>query len=376
MATRYAVATGNWSSTATWDGLTTLPGTGDDVYSDGKTVTIDQDITVLSLRNTNRGGGTTGGGFTVSTNRTITLTGNGITSFGSAVLTTSGTAVVALNSNVNAPSSSSVGITHGSSGTLTITGNILTASGGTNVHNVSCTSGPLVVVGNVTGGGGTTSNAINSTGASASVTITGTITGGTNSPAVLVSGATAVLTVTGNITAGSGGSNATAAVSLSGNSLTKWHSIVGNVTATNSTGALGNHGILDTNTGGGGVSHSGSLIDSSQGDCAINARRYRCVPTLLTTRQHTSSTSYPSGGLITYGSLDYIPANLPTPANVRSGIVYGDSGSFTGTCAVPAAASVAYGVAVDATTGTAALAPADVAALVGAQIVAALNSTP
>jgi hypothetical protein len=47
------------------------------------------------------------------------------------------------------------------------------------------------------------------------------------------------------------------------------------------------------------------------------------------------------------------------PADVRSGTVYAN-GNLTGTCAVPAAASVGFGVPVDDTTGTAALTPAAV----------------
>jgi hypothetical protein len=46
-------------------------------------------------------------------------------------------------------------------------------------------------------------------------------------------------------------------------------------------------------------------------------------------------------------------------ADVRSGTSYA-LGNKTGTCAVPAAGSVALGVAVDATTGTAVLTPAAV----------------
>ena len=51
MALRYAVATGNWSNTATWDGGT-LPTAADDVFSNNFTVTIDGTFTVLSIRNT------------------------------------------------------------------------------------------------------------------------------------------------------------------------------------------------------------------------------------------------------------------------------------------------------------------------------------
>jgi len=50
---------------------------------------------------------------------------------------------------------------------------------------------------------------------------------------------------------------------------------------------------------------------------------------------------------------------MPSAANVRLGTTYA-SGNFTGTMAVPAASSVAAGVAVDNTVGTAALTPASV----------------
>lgn len=51
MATRFAVASGNWSNTAIWDGGI-LPASTDDVYTNNYTVTLDQDITIASLRNT------------------------------------------------------------------------------------------------------------------------------------------------------------------------------------------------------------------------------------------------------------------------------------------------------------------------------------
>jgi hypothetical protein len=56
-------------------------------------------------------------------------------------------------------------------------------------------------------------------------------------------------------------------------------------------------------------------------------------------------------------------AAMPAASNVRSGVSYA-SGALTGSCAVPVAGSVALGVPVDATTGTALLTGADVAAAV------------
>ena len=50
MATRFAVATGNWSNTAIWDSGA-LPVAGDTVYPNNYTVTIDQDINIASLNN-------------------------------------------------------------------------------------------------------------------------------------------------------------------------------------------------------------------------------------------------------------------------------------------------------------------------------------
>jgi hypothetical protein len=50
MATKFAIASGVWSSGSTWnDG--TIPLSGDTVYANGFTVTIDQNITVASLNN-------------------------------------------------------------------------------------------------------------------------------------------------------------------------------------------------------------------------------------------------------------------------------------------------------------------------------------
>ncbi|GIV52651.1 MAG: hypothetical protein KatS3mg038_3172 [Candidatus Kapaibacterium sp.] len=48
MADVYAIANGNWSDPAIWNGGI-VPGTADNVWLNGKTITLDQDISIASL---------------------------------------------------------------------------------------------------------------------------------------------------------------------------------------------------------------------------------------------------------------------------------------------------------------------------------------
>jgi hypothetical protein len=57
--------------------------------------------------------------------------------------------------------------------------------------------------------------------------------------------------------------------------------------------------------------------------------------------------------------VDATTGQMPAATDVRDGVSYA-SGALTGSCKVPAAASVGFGVPVDATTGTAVLTPASV----------------
>jgi len=191
MADRWAVANGNWSSTSTWNGGT-LPASGDDVFADGFTVTIDQAITVLSIRTTQRSGGTAGGQFTlggnhnvtanvtagssdclVATSRSFTLTGNA----------TGGTGTTAEAVVINATTATIIGNATGSAGAgisivntasnVTLTGNVSGANvSGVSGHGITMAAGTLSVTGTVTGGA--RGNGINLTGSGAkTVTING-----------------------------------------------------------------------------------------------------------------------------------------------------------------------------------------------------------
>ncbi len=91
---------------------------------------------------------------------------------------------------------------------------------------------------------------------------------------------------------------------------------------------------------------------------AVYAQKFilNATPTLAKTR-------YALNGTGTYVDMFTADNSLgqAVPSDVRSGTVYA-SGSLTGTCAVPAAGSVALGVPVDATTGTAVLTAAAIRA--------------
>lgn len=79
MAIRFAIANGNWSSTASWNGFT-LPQFDDDVYADGRTIVVNQNVLVNSLNTTPRVGGTSGGQFQVNNTSGLFITASQIVS--------------------------------------------------------------------------------------------------------------------------------------------------------------------------------------------------------------------------------------------------------------------------------------------------------
>ena len=99
MANRYAVASGNWSNTATWDGGT-LPGAADIVRPNGFNVTIDQDITVTALRNDASTPAVAGGTFTLTGNYTLNISIN-IQCFATSLLTYNGTGTAYITGTIS-----------------------------------------------------------------------------------------------------------------------------------------------------------------------------------------------------------------------------------------------------------------------------------
>jgi hypothetical protein len=131
MAVKWPAANGNWSNAANWnDG--TKPVAGDVVHADGKTVTIDEDFNLgasSKLTTETRSGGTAGGGFTFSTDRTLTVA-EIVSNVASACLTYTGAGEATVNANVfaiTATSNVNGAINHTGTGTLYFVG---TATGG------------------------------------------------------------------------------------------------------------------------------------------------------------------------------------------------------------------------------------------------------
>jgi hypothetical protein len=334
MALRYAVASGNWSNKAIWNGGT-LPTVADDVHANGFTVTIDQNVTVLSLRNTAQAPAVVGGLFqTLVPGYVITATGAGIVSG----ITTIGT--VALN---------------GVGGHTTING-LVSGGTGTGFAAVLIPAGSiganLTVIGNVVSGTSSSSYGINNLAGSNIITITGNITG---AGAIVVRNTTAcTVNVTGNITGG----NVAAAVGVSVVASSQVN-VTGNVTATaapgistvNTTSPIT---VIGTVTAGvlAGIASSGTVTLTSP-----------CVNSATANAVNALSTRFYAASNVTWTFKDEFGANKvlysagvalgnPTTTDVRSGVAYGASNELTGTLIVPSPSNVVSGVPTDATVGT------------------------
>lgn len=188
MAIRYRTSSGNWSSAAQWDGGT-LPGAADDVYLNNQTVTLDQDVTVLSISNA---ANTTpaiaaGGSLTVSTipggGRAITANIMGQVSTSNLLVVTATSGTLTITGNVTRGATGNGGpaiLLSGNGGSaVVINGNVIAGAGGSNSFAISSTGniGDLTINGNVTGSGAT--NGVSySTTVGRSISVTGTVNNG------------------------------------------------------------------------------------------------------------------------------------------------------------------------------------------------------
>jgi hypothetical protein len=440
MATARAVASGNWSAGATWNGGV-VPGNGDTVYAGGFNVTLDVDITIGGANNptVNAGSFVSGQWYEITFVGTTTWTSIGAASntLGAVFLATgagSGTGTAKARATISTAANAAAGAAAGGSfimstvrtftpdiragtttclsvtattGTLTLSG-IIVAPGGSagaqGINNASTASIALDSGSTLTGG--TTANAgvpLNnaSTGSItfdsctlSSGTTTGqhcifnastgsisatncTITGATGGSATgaIQNNSTGSVTITSCTVIGGTGSvgyainnNSTGSISATGSTFTAsgapaiFNNSTGAVTITTSTitASSANVAVSVANTAAD-IRLSGDFLDHWSGWRAVGGNKWRVytTPTNARTRYALDGTTD------SYLNMFTADNNLTQalPADVRSGTVYAD-GNLTGACAVPAAASVAYGVPVDDTTGTAFLSQSDVLAAV------------
>lgn len=363
MADIRATQSGDFSATATWFGGV-VPGSGDIAYSNTFTVTISDARTVQAISNASGTSITAGGSFSLLNGCSLTCTNaNGVVQGVTATscITTSSlgvgssASVTAAITLTAATATSAISFTTG--GTLATAGNLAHTSGtgGGAIFTVSGT-GTLNHVGNITGGtSGTNSNGMAVTGG-AVVNITGNLTGGnagTVATALTITSAGANVTVTGSVTGGTGNPG-----------------ILNNVAATLTVNGTCQSSANAPAIGAGGATQitrlSGPFLLGASGNInPVQAQSWRWAPTLIPTYLEVAQSNGSTKRLL-YTADNMPSGGYPVAANVRQSTVYGPSGEFTGTLAVPSPSSVALGVATDNTIGTAILTSANVEAALSA----------
>lgn len=361
MANYFARKAGNIDATDVW--ATTPTGTAADVWStftssdvlhaNSFAITVNVDTTVGEVRNDNANSAAAGGAFTLSNG--VTLTANVFAGTAICVLFSGGAGNSAtIVGNVTGGSMVGGNNLHGadniSSGTLNITGNVTGGSTSNTAFGArNSSTGTLNITGNVTGGsaGISSQGAVNnSTG---TLTITGNVTGGSVVGANGASNSsTGTLTITGSATAGA---NAVGVINSSTGILNVIRA-VGNDWGIGATGIASFVGVQSSNVGSqtrveefeyGAL---GQAPTSGAVSCPDQTTNVCIVHRLSSTKKTLIDAASVSGA-------------LPAAGDVRFGTTF-NQGNTTGTLRVPAAGSVALGVLVDNTSGTAVLTPSAV----------------
>jgi hypothetical protein len=354
MANYFARKAGNINATDIW--ATTPSGTAADVFStftssdvlhsNNFAITVNVSSTVGEVRNDNANSATAGGIFTI--NNGITLTANVVA--GTALCTQpNGNVSCAIVGNITGGSSNGAdGCRNNGTGTVTITGNVTGGStfGANGAGNTS--TGTLNITGNATGGAlasGIGANN-NSTG---TLNLTGNATGGGVASAFgAQNNSTGTMTIVGSAIASN---NSIGVNNVSTGVLTVTRA-VGNGWGIGATGMVSAVGVQSAVIG------SQTRVEEFE----FGALGQVPVTGAVSTPDKTSNVclvhrlSSTKKTLIDAAS---VSGALPAAGDVRFGTTF-NQGNTTGTLRVPAAGSVALGVLVDNTSGTAVLTPSAV----------------
>jgi hypothetical protein len=297
-----------------------------------------------------------GGSATISTSRTV----NADLYSGAAAtfMTVSATAPSIVNITGNLPGTkvvaSSRAMTVSGNCTLNFVGNIVSAAPSIGARQdvkgiVLTASATLNVTGDVYGGTNTIEGTTSSenigiwSSNGATINVVGNVEGGTgarNRGIQMVSNDT--LNVTGNVTGGVGSSTTVPIQGILLGSSTIPCTIVGNISS-----GVNSYGVFGSATP---LRITGNLINHSSGRIAVFNVPFLFLESTNMSWEFrkydlTTNTLYTPG----------VATGHPATNNVRTGVVYGPTNNLTGTCAVPPAAAVSFGVPVDNTVGTASL---------------------
>jgi hypothetical protein len=356
MANITAVKSGNWSDPTVWSSGA-LPTAADDVFANAFNVTIDQNVTVLSIRQSSPASGTVGGTFILSNGITVNATSGGFISRNNSF--TGGFIRFTLNSpnsatlvgNINHAQGDAVfTVGHSGTGTLNIVGNFFPLGQAGSRNLVISSTGIVNITGNIFTGSGTEIAILITGNCTLNMTGQNTFTGSSGNTAIVIQSA-ATLNYTGTLNGGG-----SYGIQSTGASLIN---IIGPIVAgVVVAGTLGSP-ALNTTNGSSVTILTGPFISHSSG-----------IQPFLVTRMHyrrTLGSYYEFRDNSTNGALPPSPpapatrlvspdtvVDAPSPNNVRQGVVYA-SGSQTGTMIVPSPSNVANNVPVDNTIGTAIL---------------------
>jgi hypothetical protein len=359
MADIKAAASTDFSLGSTWVGGV-VPGSGDIAFANGFTIPISDARTAQAISNASGTGIVAGGGFTLVNGANLTCTNaNGVvqgataTSVLSINLSLGQTASLsASQSAIPAGGATAINIT--GNGTVNLTGNY-TAGTQPSLTIASSFAGTLNITGNLTGTSGGSVAGVSLSGAAACViNHVGTILGGTTTAGGF--GLSVLSTFAGTWTT-TGGATAGNSPALNNASTSGVVTINGAITPSTTQPAIA-AGVAGQIT-----RLSGPLLVASNGVVACAAFAWRSPPNPPPTIYQVWNAT--GGTRILYSSDNLPTGNYPATSNVRSGIVYGPTLENTGTAAIPSAASVAFGVAVDNTVGTAVLTQSDVVTAMG-----------
>jgi hypothetical protein len=385
MANVKAVATGNWSNTATWSGGV-LPTSADDVFANGFTVTIDGTFTVSTIRNTSGTGIVAGGVFTFANGGNLTCTdSNGVVNRDIA-------SVYCLTFNLASPNTATLNANVSTAGLVANGRSILVQNTGTfnmvgdyalqtfNNNNRATIfvngSTTINIVGNISNNQ-VTSNQGSTLWIAAgtpTINITGNVSGGSSNNHNggfgngIYAAIASIINITGNVT-----TNSSPSIYLVGGTT----NLIGNITGGNSFTAIYNRtsaatisvtGIITAGTGAPAIyssftltsSYGSSMFVKVSGNVVNSFNIMAIVAPRVTIDTNTSSWLFQisTGGNRTLYAAGVALGN-PAIGDVRLGTVYGASSELTGTLAMPIPATVLLGVLTDATTGTLLMTPAD-----------------